>query len=207
MTRDVTGDLLEQGYAVMRQVLSTVEARALRLRVLDAAGDHPPSDPWDLPAATLIVHELEEVRGCAEIRRLVLRICGPGAHLLIDLLTIRGEGDDGLHWHTDTAVWVPPPFPPSAAVITFGICLSDAHSGGTRFIPGTHRFRDEPPDDLGGDAAGSVEPRCDAGDVVVWLGETWHGRSPRCDPGERVYYVCAFGASSVPQVQRMADPG
>ncbi|MDE0079578.1 MAG: phytanoyl-CoA dioxygenase family protein [Caldilineaceae bacterium] len=129
------------------------------------------------------------VEACLMPKILVLAevIVGGGFHMsnLVGILKPPSEG--ALQLHTDTN-WLPEPYPEHPATITccWATETLNRAAGCTKAVPGSHRARRQPTLEEAGNDDLTVPLECEAGDVPVWLGETWHGNYSRQLEGERV---------------------
>jgi len=107
-------------------------------------------------------------------------------------------GNDRGYWHADwpynqtNAVRVPAPYPDVMMVLASLWMLTPfcAETGGTLFVPGSHRRPDNPSGANGVDAdapyPGEVNATGDAGSVVVYDARLWHSVAPNRSAGARV---------------------
>jgi ectoine hydroxylase-related dioxygenase (phytanoyl-CoA dioxygenase family) len=95
----------------------------------------------------------------------------------------RGPGSEQQMLHRDEMVWchVPRPHPELQLASVIALNEFTAENGGTRIVPGSHRWpadREAKPEEL---VAAEISP----GSAVVYLGSTIHGGGPNTTPGQR----------------------
>lgn len=75
--------------------------------------------------------------------------------------------------HADQ-IWAPEPWPSAPLGLNCGWCLDDftADNGGTRILPGSHRFNHLPPPDA--DPDGMISLEAEAGSLVIFESRLWH---------------------------------
>jgi ectoine hydroxylase-related dioxygenase (phytanoyl-CoA dioxygenase family) len=125
---------------------------------------------------------------------LVTHLCGFRAVLSSMGCFLKGPNKTPFGLHTD--IDLPSPLPPYAMVCNATWMLTDMtrENGSTAFVPGSHKWCRRP---VGPSAGGhdvlnptenpqAVPLECDAGSLVVWHGNTWHGAYNRTAPGLRV---------------------
>jgi ectoine hydroxylase-related dioxygenase (phytanoyl-CoA dioxygenase family) len=127
------------------------------------------------------------------VRTLAVDVCGEDTALCLVKGAVRVSGEGELALHTDTGARTSSPFRRPAQFFTVHIVCDSLRKerGATFFVRGSHRLlRDPTPTE----AAGADRAWVDAepGDLVCWLGETWHGRFERTVPGERVSLFIMF---------------
>jgi ectoine hydroxylase-related dioxygenase (phytanoyl-CoA dioxygenase family) len=107
------------------------------------------------------------------------------------LAGLKGPGGGDLPLHCDN-VMIPAPFPPYAQVCNVTWALTDygEGSGELRYVPGSHRFGRHPTPGEGLDAL--VPVHAEAGSILFWHGNTWHGATARRDPGLRINLIVAM---------------
>jgi ectoine hydroxylase-related dioxygenase (phytanoyl-CoA dioxygenase family) len=113
-----------------------------------------------------------------------------GPELLLSSLTALDvhPGQVAQPLHADDAnLPVPRPHDPLAVVAIWALSDFSAGNGGTRVVPGSHRFGDRPRPGVQVD----TEPvEMAAGSVVVYDGAIWHGGGPNTSDGRRVGIIC-----------------
>lgn len=95
----------------------------------------------------------------------------------------RGPGSEQQFLHRDELVWCQVPRPHPELQLASVIALNDfsADNGGTRIIPGSHRWpleRQPKPEEV-------VAAEMRAGSAVIYLGSTIHGGGPNVTAGRR----------------------
>ncbi len=182
-----------QGYLLLEGVLSPSEAVQYRQQLLALAAQEPGR-----------INPTQHVRWLvnkgADYRKLLLH---PAVdpwfrHLLGDdyalsTLTsnvVRPGAPDG-RYHTDFQDRVPEPLPefPLTANSLWLLDEFTPENGGTRLVPGSHRWRRRPPPDL------AVHPdeiriAAPAGSVLLFNGGVWHSSGANTTDRERVCLIC-----------------
>jgi hypothetical protein len=108
---------------------------------------------------------------------------------------VKGPGPDALPLHTDQNIsGAPPPFPAYAQVANATWLLTDysVQNGSTCFVPGSHKWCRPPTRHEAVDLSIAMPIEAEAGSVMIWHGNTWHGAPPRSAEGERVSLVTYF---------------
>ncbi len=98
-----------------------------------------------------------------------------------------GPGETAQFLHADDGmVTLPRPHPPTMVTTLWALSPFRAENGGTRFVPGSHRFeRSGPkPEDH---VPGVVTAEFPAGSVLVLHASLWHGGGPNTTTDERRY--------------------
>lgn len=111
---------------------------------------------------------------------------------------VKGPGDDYLPLHTDqNQSGAIPPAPPYAQVANATWALTDytRDNGGICFVPGSHRYCRQPTYAEATDLSLFHPLEVQAGSIIIWHGNTWHGAFPRRVPGVRVSLVEYFSRS------------
>ena len=128
---------------------------------------------------------------------LVTSLLGYSAKLSNSSAVIKGPVDlegtpTALNLHSDNR-GIPAPFPTYAQVANATWALSDYSLGNgcVGYVPGSHLLCRQP---TPGEALDAVVPvEAEAGSLLVWHGNTWHGPYPRTAPGLRIsmlFYFC-----------------
>jgi ectoine hydroxylase-related dioxygenase (phytanoyl-CoA dioxygenase family) len=111
------------------------------------------------------------------VERLLDRGCLLSGMTAIDI----GPGEVAQPMHGDDIVMtrhLPPPHPPMMVTSMWALTDFTDTNGGTRFVPGSHRFSTRP------DAPGALDDvevrslEMSAGSVMVFHGSLWHGGGP-----------------------------
>jgi Phytanoyl-CoA dioxygenase (PhyH) len=193
-----TSDIQEHGACVLKGVLTRQEVSKIRSRLVslcDAGGDV--IDPEHS------VPEISHAQSAPALRQLVGATCGLEAARRLSLAKVVRQGATELSLHADLTVWMVPRFNAGAEMVCSSLVLD--HFGPTfgapGFVFGSHKLRREPQDhEVSACSLDFVE--AEPGDVVVWLGATWHARPSRTLPGERVTVITCFANHAVPANQR-----
>jgi hypothetical protein len=106
---------------------------------------------------------------------------------------LKTAGPDNLELHTDQ-VGTPAPFPAYAQVANATWALTDYSKadGSINFVPGSHRWARHPTRAEAMDLSQAVAVEAEAGSLIVWHGNTWHGAFARTTPGLRVNLMTYF---------------
>ena len=115
-------------------------------------------------------------------------LCGYSSVLYSMGCFVKGPNVTELPLHADTDG--PSPLPPHASVVnlTYALTEFNRENGATAYVPGSHRWCRSP---LGAetkviDNPQAVVVECEAGSLVCWHGNTWHGAFNRLAGGLRV---------------------
>ncbi|MCZ6890103.1 MAG: phytanoyl-CoA dioxygenase family protein [Gammaproteobacteria bacterium] len=128
---------------------------------------------------------------------LVRWLCGQSAVLTGNTWIIKPPTDKHLGLHSD-AHGIPPGGGHVAHVCNASWICTDydsADDGPTVFVPGSHRYgRATLPHEqkLDESALPVVPLHAEAGSLAIWHGATWHGSTPRKNPGLRVTLVQVY---------------
>ena len=196
------------GFTVLDTVLTPDRSDALRRRVASLMDELaiPYGDNDFLGTRTRRIFNLlgrdplfEEVVVHDRILPLVERVLGPGC-LLSSLTAIEmqpGETAQPLH-ADDGSIPLPKPHPPLACVALLALTDFDAENGGTRVVPGSHRFDHSPRrDERRGHPAQptSMSP----GSALVYHGSLWHGGGENRSAAPRMGIVINYCAGYIRQ--------
>ena len=118
-------------------------------------------------------------------------LLGDSCILSNTLAGLKGPGGGDLPIHCDN-VMIPAPFPPYAQVCNVTWALTDygPGSGQLQYVPGSHRLGRHPAPGEGRDDL--VPVRAEAGSILFWHGNTWHGAAARERPGLRINLIVAM---------------
>lgn len=117
------------------------------------------------------------------------------------------------HVHSDSS-GVPPPLPSYGNVCNVSWILTDytVENGTFFFVPGSHRYCRHPseieqPKFLGGamDDEMGVPAIAEAGSLVVFHGNTWHGTYPKTTDGLRLHVATAFSRNFINPAEDYGD--
>ena len=141
-------------------------------------------------------------------------LLGESCALIHQSLFIKRPGPHHLPLHTDQDQTTnSSPFLPHAQVAnaTWVLTDFDAANGTTCFVPGSHKLCRAPTAQEATDLSLFRPVEADAGSIIIWHGNTWHGAFRRTVPGVRVSIVQYFGrwylagAETSPISQAMLD--
>jgi hypothetical protein len=127
---------------------------------------------------------------------LVSYLLGESCTLVHQSLYIKSPGPDHLPLHTDQdQTGSPSPFTHFAQVANATWALTDytVENGAICFVPGSHRLCRAPTRHEATDLSIFQPVEAEAGSVIIWHGNTWHGALRRTAPGVRVSIVEYFG--------------
>ena len=145
---------------------------------------------------------------------LVDYLLGESCALIHQSLFIKRPGPHHLPLHTDQDQTTnSSPFLPHAQVANATWVLTDfnAANGTTCFVPGSHKLCRAPTAQEATDLSLFKPVAAEAGSIIIWHGNTWHGAFRRSVPGVRVSIVQYFGrwylagAETSPISQAMLD--
>jgi hypothetical protein len=104
---------------------------------------------------------------------------------------LKGPGEADLGLHCDNALMVAPfPSIPQVCNITYALTDYTRETGALCFVPGSHKYLRHPLPGEGLDQRVPVE--CEAGSIIFWGGNAWHGAFARTAPGLRVNLIMAM---------------
>jgi ectoine hydroxylase-related dioxygenase (phytanoyl-CoA dioxygenase family) len=181
------------GYLILEDVLSPQEVSDYRERLLAQAASEPGrNNPTQ--------HVRWLVNKGADYRKLLLHPATDPwfRHLLGDDYTlstltsnvVRPGAPDG-RYHSDFLDRVPEPLPEYALTANSLWLLDEftADNGGTRLVPGSHRWRSKPPKDLA-NHPNEIRVSAPAGSVLLFNGALWHSSGANQTGRERVCLIC-----------------
>jgi ectoine hydroxylase-related dioxygenase (phytanoyl-CoA dioxygenase family) len=200
-TQRVLDDIEERGYAIVEDVLSAEQVRAVRdaLAPHFADGPHGRNDfegfrtkrVYALPTKSRAFDGLIEDARVLEVADAML---GPGFLLTAALAIDIGPGETAQFLHYDEAFYgLPRPRSPLSLSTLWAIDEFTADNGGTLLVPGSHRWGDEQPDP----STPPVPLEMPAGAVALYPGTLWHAGGANVSEGSRlgisIQYVLSWG--------------
>jgi hypothetical protein len=138
----------------------------------------------------------EEALVNRSVLALVKYLLGESCALVHQSLYLKSSGPHHLPLHTDQdQTGSTSPFPHYAQVANATWALTDytVKNGAICFVPGSHKLCRAPTRQEATDLSIFQPVRAEAGSVVVWHGNTWHGALRRSAEGVRVSIVEYFG--------------
>jgi hypothetical protein len=141
-------------------------------------------------------------------------LLGESCALIHQSLFVKHPGPHHLPLHTDQDQTTnSSPFLPHAQVAnaTWVLTDFDVANGTTCFVPGSHKLQRAPTAEEATDLSLFKPVEAEAGSIILWHGNTWHGAFRRTAPGVRVSIVQYFGrwylagANISPISQEMLD--
>jgi ectoine hydroxylase-related dioxygenase (phytanoyl-CoA dioxygenase family) len=196
-TRDIIDRFYRDGYAIVRNVLSSEECAELRKLTDDIAKQSPTfviRNPEDRNIAytRLFVRE--------PILSLVQQILGPEARFCAQNVIRNEPGQAISHWHVDDKVEYPlPPEVPRWDArtrlpliwLSVQVPLSDipaVEDGPTEVVPGSqYSGRPSPKENPVFEGRGAEPILCNAGDIYLFNHQVWHRGRP--NTGRRTRYL------------------
>jgi hypothetical protein len=145
---------------------------------------------------------------------LVSYLLGESCSLIFEGLFFKGPGPDHLPLHTDQdQTGGPSPFPAYAQVANATWALTDytMENGPICFVPGSHKLCRAPNRHEATDLKLFVPVEMEAGSIVIWHGNTWHGALRKSAPGLRISLLQFFGrwysslSNALPITDEMID--
>lgn len=127
---------------------------------------------------------------------LVTYLLGESCGLISSTGQIKGPGKHYLPLHADIGLTRGPgPFSQMADVCNAVWVLSDysADNGATCIVPGSHKLCRNPMQPEINDLSLYKPLEIEAGSILIWHGNTWHGAVPRKNPGLRLGIIQYFG--------------
>ncbi|MCH2662390.1 phytanoyl-CoA dioxygenase family protein [bacterium] len=195
----------EEGYVVIPEVLSVAEIASYRARLLELAAAERADGSGRVHSEGRGQHVRWLVNKGREFERLVAHprvvpyfehLLGPDYTLstLTSNLIYPGAADHP--FHIDNALSAMPEPLPSFPMFVNSLWLLDdftPENGGTRFVPGSHRWLQKPPPAGAPQALGhpdEVRLRAPAGSVFLFNGATWHATGSNETDEARVCLIC-----------------
>jgi ectoine hydroxylase-related dioxygenase (phytanoyl-CoA dioxygenase family) len=120
---------------------------------------------------------------------------------------VKGPGDTYLPFHTDqNQTGSIAPYPSYAQVANATWILTDYNreNGATCFVRGSHKLCRHPTYAEATDLSRFTPLEAEAGSVVIWHGNTWHGAVPRTAPGVRISLIVYFQRWYHPPIENLA---
>ena len=169
------------------------ELREAVLRVAEARSGVRPdyasgASHRDLPTAAgqhiykLLVegHEFERAVTNETALALIEYLCGGSCLISSMTAMVKGPGKVKLDLHADMLM-MPPPYPAwsAGANATWVLSPYSRENGSTCFWPGSHKFCRQPTPAEREDTASLVPIEAEAGSLLVWHTNTWHGAFAR----------------------------
>lgn len=187
------------GYAVMRGEFSDEDRELMDARIRAAQAEYQSDRVFEK------FEVFSQIATCVPdvVGHVAKAICGDGAQLLLSKATVLGRHQPAQDLHSDSAVWLKQPFSCDSPVVVAHLLTSNCRQedGATRFVAGSHRLAREPtPTEQVTVATRVVETA--AGDVLFWLGSTWHARGQRVTKGDRLSAILVFGSKRIPKRPR-----
>ncbi len=134
-------------------------------------------------------------------------LCGYSAVLYSMGCFLKGPNATELPLHADTDG--PSPLPPHASVanLTYALTEFNRENGATAFVPESHRWCRSP---VGSESKVVDNPQaiaveCEAGSLVCWHGNTWHGAFNRLAGGLRVSIPLVIARPHVRTQENLID--
>lgn len=177
-------DLAERGYALITDALTPEELERLRSRLLEQAAGEVAAGVgyldsggrnqrvWNLPNKG--AEFLDLLRHPVYLQTMD-HLLGGGWLVSSSTANIAGPGGEPMYLHADQG-YVPAPFPEYPLVANCGWLLDDFTdaNGGTRVVPGSHRFGRGPSHQEATETQ-TVAIEGPAGSAFVFDGRLWHG--------------------------------
>ena len=134
-------------------------------------------------------------------------LCGYSSVLYSMGCFVKGPNDTELPLHADADGPSPLPCHASVVNLTYALTEFNRENGATAFVPGSHRWCRKP---LGSEAKVIDNPQavaieCEAGSLVCWHGNTWHGAFNRQTGGLRVSIPLVIARPHVRTQENLID--
>lgn len=204
-TEGGVAEIREQGYTILRGVISADEADAYvedLTRIESELGTAPATNDFE-GTATLRVYNLlrhgelwQRIPVALPVLPIVDAVLGPGC-LISSLSSIRiqsGETAQPIH-SDDQVLAVALPEPPVICNTMWALTDFTEANGATRVVPGSH-VGGKP--DFGRNYD-TIAAEIDKGDVLVWHGRLWHGGGPNTTDADRIGIAMNYCAGWVRQ--------
>jgi ectoine hydroxylase-related dioxygenase (phytanoyl-CoA dioxygenase family) len=221
--REASRHLEDQGFVLLRSVLDADEIAELEADIDRVFAEEPPDiRRTDRPPERYAPFRYamlnrsapcQRVIGHPAILEVIEPLLGEDCHVIANTAWRQEPGDRdhaGYLWHIDSGPHVPRPadvpwdpripYPIFAIAAHIYVHGSPIECGPTGVIPGSHRSGQAPPldrvedDDLTWNGIGAVPITAQAGDIALFVSDTWHRRLPSRpgDPG-RYFLQCHYG--------------
>jgi Phytanoyl-CoA dioxygenase (PhyH) len=215
-----TRELVDQGFTVLRDVLDPDDVAVLRSEVARLFDELPPTrgrPPEQYRYASLNDSAaIQDVVGHSTILATIEPLLGDDCHLIANTLWRNPPEFGGGPWHCDAGPHVPRPegvpwddrIPYPVFAIGAHIYLQDCHEadGPTAAVPGSNRSGRLPPLNRLTDTMLSYDGRpaelldADAGDVALFVSDTWHRGTPALEGGRgRLFVQAHYGRRDIAQ--------
>jgi ectoine hydroxylase-related dioxygenase (phytanoyl-CoA dioxygenase family) len=226
---EAADELQREGFVMLRQVFSGDQLKALTEDIERVYDEYPPDersgayelDHWEpfryeMFNRSAAVHEAIAHPAILEV---VDALLAEDCHVIANTAWRQGPGNNdhgGRRWHIDSGPHIPRPagvpwderIPYPVFAIAAHIYLWDCpiESGPTAVLRGSHTSGQHPPldrmedDNLEWNGENAVPLVADAGDVALFVSDTWHRRLPskEGDPG-RFFLQCHYGRRDLAQ--------
>ena len=168
-------------------------------------GDSPIGD---LMQSILLEDEVfEEAMVNPVLLAIATYLCGYSSVLYSMGCFIKGTNNTELPLHADTDG--PSPLPSHASVVnlTYALTEFNRENGATAFVPGSHLWCRNPvgKETRVVDNSQAVAVECEAGSLVCWHGNTWHGAYNRVAGGLRVSIPLVIARPHVRTQENLID--
>ena len=218
---DASRELEREGYTILAGVFDAAELAELEADIDRVYAEWPPDirvknqpegryDPFRYEMVNRSARCQEAIAHPA-ILSVIEPLLGEDCHVIANTAWRQDAGDrdhGGRFWHIDSGPHVPrPPGVPWDERIPYPVFVIAAHlmvrdcpleAGPTGVIPRSHTSGQAPPycedDDLTCDGRGAVPLVASAGDVALFVSDTWHCRMPSGPTGPGRYFLqCHYG--------------
>ena len=229
-------ELEEDGHALLSGAFSPKDVAELRREIEAVYRDYPPDHrPGSTTAAQAEMYRYEMFNRSSACQAAISRpqildvvepLLGEDCHVVSCTAWRNPAGNEsaprGLQWHVDGGPYIarrpdqtwPAHIPYPVFVVTSHLYLQDVTiaDGPTAILPGSHKSGRLPPQkrewdtDLTYEGRGAAVHVARAGDVTLFVSETWHRRMPPSEMGRgRFFLQTVYGRREVAQRVRLTE--
>ena len=212
--------LERDGYALIRDVLTPDEVRALAAEIsdvfetsgIDRERDAKNEFRYGMLNRSALAQKAIASRALLDALEPLL---GEDCHVIANTAWRNAEGHTGGRWHCDAGPHVPRPenvpwpdaIPYPVFAVGVHIFLEDCtlEHGPTAVLPGSHKSGRKPPSDRQNDSDLTFENKtavllpARAGDAIAFVSDVWHRGTPAKEGKGRFFLQCHYGRRDIAQ--------